>query len=521
MKKRSGIRLVLLSLVLAAILLHSSAAAKEVIGAIKEEKGVSLESIDEIFTLVNNEYVKHIKQIDLINGGLEGIRAYFKKQKKDSAFVKDIPGNLPYKQAVAKFNEIYRKALTKAAPGAKEQLSYYTIKGMLKTLNDPYSVFLDPKEYASLMEQMKGGSFGGIGIYIEMDKDKGNQLTVVETIEGTPGHKAGLKSGDLILKVNGKSTKGLKIEDAQKLLRGDVGSKAVLTVQRSGVKEPFDIEVVRDTIRVRSLSSKMLDNNVGYIKLMIFGDNTSHEMKAALEDLEKKGARAYILDLRNNGGGYVNAALNVCSEFLSTGSNVVTIIKKGVPDIPYQSIPNIRTKAPLVNLVNKYSASASEITAGALQDHHAGVVMGTKTFGKASVQKIYPMPNGSAIKLTTAHYVTPNKRNINKIGISPDRLIEEKTATSEKDPQLEAAKAFLLEEMKKKELERLDRSVYKDSIHVRNLEEQYSYLRKVYGEKARIKKNVLVFEKGQFYDRVTIDSGDGEKTVIFDLHDLL
>ena len=522
-------------LLLALLILFQCAtvsSAKDVIGAIKEEKGVSLDSIDGIFPLILSEYAEKVSQNTLVNGGISGIKEYLKKQKLGNIQVNEIPASLSDKAQIDRFNSIYKKLLSSNPQINREMLSYAAIRGIMKSLNDPYSVFLDPKEYASLMEQMKGGSFGGIGIYIELDKQNGNQLTIVESIEGTPGYNAGLKAGDVIVKVDGKSTKGVTINDSQKLLRGDIGSRVTLTIQRPGVKKPFDVEIIRDTIRVKTLVYKMLDNNIGYIKLRIFGENTSQEIKDALEDLEAKGARGYILDLRNNGGGYVNAALAVCSNFLATGSNVVTIIKKGAPHIPYTSSPNLHLKAPLVNLVNKYSASASEITAGALQDYRVGTIMGTKTFGKASVQKIFPLPNSSAVKLTTAHYVTPKGRNINKRGIMPDIIVEEKKEKDTKelskteppkkevDLQLESAKKLLEDQIKKWESDRNAQRTITDAIPVRSLDEQYDYIRKNYGNDAEIVKNLLYYQRGQMYDKVTIRKDKVEKNLIFDIQDI-
>ncbi len=534
-KRMRKTQTVLYMLLIAVLLLCcgvTSSSAKDVIGAIKEEKGVSLDSIDGIFPLILSEYVEKVSQNTLVNGGIAGIKEYLKKKKIDDSSIREIPRSLPDKTQIEQFNKIYNKLISSNPQINKEMLSYAAIRGIMKSLNDPYSVFMDPKEYASLMEQMKGGSFGGIGIFIELDKQNSNQLTIVESIEGTPGYNAGLKSGDVIIKVDGKSTKGVTLNDSQKLLRGDIGSRVTLTIQRPGVKKPFDVDIIRDTIRVKTLIYKMLDNNVGYIKLRIFGENTSHEMKDALEDLEARGARGYILDLRNNGGGYVNAALAVCSNFLATGSNVVTIIKKGTPQIPYSSSPNLHLRTPMVNIVNKYSASASEITAGALQDYKVGTIIGTKTFGKASVQKIFPLPNSSAVKLTTAHYVTPRGRDINKRGIMPDIVVEEKKDKDKKeqtaavppkketDLQLDSAKKVLEEQIKKWETDRSTQRTIADAIPVRSLDEQYEYIRKNFGNDAEIVKNLLFYQKGQIFDKVTIRKDKVEKNIIFDIQEI-
>jgi carboxyl-terminal processing protease len=500
-------------------------AVSKPIGAIHEEKGLSLDSIDELFSLVKNEFVDEVSTIVLVNSALKNIKIYLKTQKLDDSYVKEIQAGSSPKAEIEKFNQIYKQVQARNPKLSKETLSYAAIRGLLKGLNDPYSVFLDPKEYANLLEQMKGGTFGGIGIFIELDKEKNNQLTIIEAMEGTPGQKAGIQSGDMILKVDGKTTKGVTLNDAQRMLRGDVGSKVILTIGRPGVEKPFDLEIIRDTIHVKTIAFKMIDGDIGYIKLRLFGENTGEELREALEDLDTKGARGYILDLRNNGGGYVNAALNVCSEFLATGSKIVTIIKKGNPDLPYVSSPNLRSKVPVVNLVNKYSASASEITAGALQDHKAGIVMGTKTFGKASVQKIFPLPNKAALKVTTARYVTPKGRNINKKGINPDVKVEDGGPNQDRaqDVQLEAAKKLAREKIKEQEASVKEHTAFADSVYVRTLQEQYDYIKKHYGDDAKVLRSTLIYKKGQLYDQVIIkgSGGTGEKTLIFHIQDLL
>lgn len=520
MKHRFALINVMVLALILTLLCQAVTYSREGIGAIDEEKGISLESIDELFSMVKGEFVGDAKIGDLVNGALLEIKEYQKKQKLDSSFIREVPATLSAEDQIKKFNEMYGTLLTTYPKISKEQLSYAAIRGMMKSLKDPYTVFMDPREYKNLMEQMKGGSFGGIGIYIELDKENGNQLTVVDAIEGTPGYKAGLKAGDAILKVDGKSTKGMSINDAQRVLRGETGSKVTLTISRPPEKEPFDLDVIRDIIQVKSLTYRMLEGDMGYIKLMIFGENTDDEIRNALESLDEKGARGYILDLRNNGGGYVNAAISVCSEFLPTASTVVTIVKKGSTETPYKSAPNLRSRKPLVNIVNKYSASASEITAGALQDNHAAVILGTKTFGKASVQKIYPLPNGSAIKITTAKYLTPEGKDIHKRGITPDVVLDLKEGKV--DNQLEAAKKILLGEITKQEEKDAKNLAFKDAIKVRTLQEQYAYLQKTYGDNVVIDKDELIYESGRLYDRVTIrgSAGVAPRVLYFEVESL-
>ncbi|HPZ09921.1 MAG TPA: S41 family peptidase, partial [Candidatus Eremiobacteraeota bacterium] len=301
-------------------------------------------------------------------------------------------------------------------------------------------------------ESMSGGNFTGVGIYIELDREVDNQLTVVEPIEGTPGYEAGLKSGDWIIKIDGKSTKGVNLDNAVTQIRGPEGSIVTLTIQRKGVDEPIEFKIKRAFIHVSTVVSKIVNENVGYIKLRLFGSETNREIDQAMTDLEKKGAKAFILDLRNNGGGYVTAAVDVSSKFLKEGEDIVSIKDRFGGKNRYKSYGTVHELFPLVILVNNFSASASEITAGAVRDGKRGILLGTKTFGKGSVQTIYPLDKGGAIKITTAHYFTPRGRNINEKGLKPDIIVEmdDDLIGTDKDIQMEEAVKYLQEQIAKK-----------------------------------------------------------------------
>ncbi len=300
-------------------------------------------------------------------------------------------------------------------------LIYGAIQGMLSNL-DPHSSFLKPDDYKELQIETRG-SFTGIGIEITI---RDGVLTVVAPIEGTPAWKAGLKPGDKIIKINGKPTKGMSLIEAVKLLRGPKGTKVTISIFREGFKELKDITLVRDVIPIKSVRYRMLEPGYGYVRISSFQEKTASELRKALKELEKEGLKGLILDLRNNPGGLLDAAVEVADEFLEEGLIVYTKGRRKDQNFKFEARPNKNKHAyPLVVLVNAGSASASEIVAGALQDHHRAVILGTKTFGKGSVQTIIPLPDGSAVRLTTAQYYTPSGRSIQAEGIEPDLEIPE------------------------------------------------------------------------------------------------
>lgn len=296
-------------------------------------------------------------------------------------------------------------------------LYYAMIRGLLGATGDPYNVLMTPREYRQLMEVMQSEAFGGIGIYIEIEKDR---LTIVEPIEGTPASAAGLLAGDEIVAIDGHPTTGLSLEVATTRIRGPQDSTVVLTVRRKGMAGPRDYKITRGRIQVASVTHKMLASGVGLVRLRVFGERTGIELEEAIATLQAAGARALILDLRNNGGGYLNAATEVCSRFLEAGTVVTRVTDRRGARGDYRTRAEAHTSLPMVLLVNGYSASASEITAGCLKDYKRAVLVGTKTFGKGSVQQLYPLPSGAALKITVARFFTPKGEGINRVGVAPD-----------------------------------------------------------------------------------------------------
>ncbi len=323
-------------------------------------------------------------------------------------------------------------------------LTYEAISGLLGSVHDKYTVFLDPKEYAQLNEGLDGGNFSGVGISIMVD-DKTKLLGVNEVIPGGPAEKAGLESGDVILTIDGKSTKGLTTDQDSKMLRGDKGTIVHLAIERDGAPIPV-VAITRDIIHQPSVYGRLLPNGIGYARLAVFGKSTGTELAAELTKLQSQGAKAYILDLRDNGGGYLDSAIDVSSKFIASGP-IVSVESRGGKDMQYDAEDEAIAPKPLAVLVNKYTASASEITSGAIQDSGVGTLIGEKTYGKGVVQTIFPMPDGSAIKITSARYLTPHGRDINLVGITPDIVsVEPKTARlgdPSTDPQLQSAITFL------------------------------------------------------------------------------
>lgn len=290
------------------------------------------------------------------------------------------------------------------------------IKGMVGSLGDPHSIYMDPKLYKEFMIETEG-SFGGVGIVVGV---KEKMLTVVSPIEGTPGDLAGIKNGDLILQIDGKDTKDMALDEAVNKIRGPEGSQVVLTIKRGD--QVKDYTLTRTNIQIKTISGKMLPGNIGYIRLAMFNENTGADFIKKYQELESAGMKAVVLDLRDNPGGLLEESVKVAGKFVPHGPVVSVVMRDGHRETHTSSLDAV--KYPVAVLVNGGSASASEIVAGAIQDTQAGTLVGTKTYGKGSVQTLMRIDNG-AIKLTIAKYLTPNDRSINGIGIEPDVIIEQ------------------------------------------------------------------------------------------------
>ena len=301
-----------------------------------------------------------------------------------------------------------------------QDLIYGAIRGMVKSL-DPHSSFMTKEEHTELMVETQG-SFSGIGIEITI---KDRVLTVVSPIEDTPGYKAGLKAGDKIVKVGDESTMDMTLIEAVKQIRGPEGTDVKLTIVREGEEKPLEFSITRGVIPLKSVRYYSLSPQIGYVRVSSFQGNTSEDLAAALEDLEKDGKiKGLIVDLRNNPGGLLSQAIEVSELFLDAGVIVTTKGRSSSHNIKASAHKDgTKRDYPIVILVNGGSASASEIVAGALQDNKRALILGSRTFGKGSVQTILPLSDGSGLRLTTARYYTPNGTSIQSSGITPDLVI--------------------------------------------------------------------------------------------------
>ena len=349
---------------------------------------------------------------------------------------------LPYED-LRTFSEIFgRIKRDYVEPVSDKKLLEDAIRGMLAGL-DPHSAYLVSEEYQELKEGTTG-QFGGLGIEVTMEN---GFVKVVSPIDDTPAQRAGIKTGDLIVRLDDQPVKGMSLTDAVKTMRGEPGSKIVLTVVREGEEAPLKLTLVRAVIKVQSVKSRLLEKDYGYLRISSFQSGTAESVKEAIANLKKENEgrrlRGLVMDLRNNPGGVLNAAVDVSDAFLKSGLIVYTEGRIENSEMRFNANPDdLLDNAPMVVLINAGSASASEIVAGALQDHKRAVIMGEKSFGKGSVQTILPTSNGSAVKLTTARYYTPSGRSIQAEGIEPDIALAnvklESLDKSEFDPVKEA-----------------------------------------------------------------------------------
>ncbi len=312
-----------------------------------------------------------------------------------------------------------------------KDLIYGAIKGMLETL-DPHSAFMTPAMYKEMQEETKG-RFEGLGIEITI---KEGILTVVAPIEDTPAYRAGILPGDQILRIDGESTKNLSLMESVKRLRGPKGTKVTITIMREGFTKPKDFTLVRDVIPVRSVRYELLEKQYAYIRIAQFQEKTDNEFDRAIKTLEeesKGNLKGIILDLRNNPGGLLDQAVKIADRFIESGVIVSMEGRREEQKMVFQAHSHGTIGPyPLVVLINGGSASGSEIVAGAIQDHGRGILLGTQTFGKGSVQTIFPLRDGSGLRLTTARYYTPSGRSIQAKGITPDIIVKQQQPEEEK-----------------------------------------------------------------------------------------
>lgn len=353
-------------------------------------------------------------------------------------------GDLPL-EALRSFTEVYERIQSDYVESVDDEaLIRNAIRGMLENL-DPHSAYLDAEAYQELQEGTRG-EFGGLGIEVGT---RDGFVEVIAPIDGTPADAAGMRPRDLIIRIDGESVKGMELRQAVRLMRGEPGSAVTLSVMRESADQPREVTMERAIIRVESVRTEMLEPGLGYVRISQFQSGTGDDLLRALERLNRNadGLDGLVLDLRNNPGGVLQAAVEVADAFLSRGEIVSTRGRVARAESRFIATPNDAISgAPLVVLVNAGSASASEIVAGALQDHRRAVILGESTFGKGSVQSVLPLRDGHAVKLTTARYFTPDGRSIQAEGIVPDVTLANVVVRDEGDDESLSARDYPLAE---------------------------------------------------------------------------
>jgi len=382
----------------------------------------SLGIIDQTYSRVEDVFYRPVDLQVLLNGSRTGLNAYLKARKE--------PFTAPPLESTGSRSgdaALVRKEVVELAARdtklSQDDLSHAAIAGMLNGLDDPYTVYLTARQMNALNEELQGGDFGGIGVYIVQDPRTHD--TLISPIPDNPAIAAGVKPGDVVLAVDGISAHNQPLDTIEHRIRGQVGTRVVLQLENPKDRIKRSVTITRARVHVPSAVAKM-DHGIDYIRLADFGTTSYDEVRKALLDGRAHDAKGYVLDLRVNGGGLLDAAVQISSLFIQSGTVVATIDREG--DRETRSALGVSVAAaPLVILVDKYTASASEITAGAVQDYRVGTIVGTKTFGKGVVQSIYNLPDHSALKITTARYTTPLGRDINKKGITPDIVVPDPT----------------------------------------------------------------------------------------------
>ncbi|MBV8531762.1 MAG: S41 family peptidase [Candidatus Eremiobacteraeota bacterium] len=403
--------------------------------------------VDVALRKLESDYYKAIDPQTPIAGEIAALRTLLSAKKVPDASLPAETANGNPRQDGARAGELLSYAQQHyggGGAGGSNDLTDAALRGIMNSVRDPYTVYLSPREIQGLNESLSGGNFGGIGVYIYQLKDG---RIVVQPIEAMPAARSGMKPGDIVDSVDGKPVRGLSIDRVETMIRGEAGTVVHLRAHAyTAPARERSYAIVREIIHVPTVRAKMEDG-IDYIRLSDFGTTSADEVRTALLAGRAHGARAYILDLRDNGGGLLEAAVQISSLFIPEGTIVSTIRRDGERTGESSLGDAIGGLQPLVVLVNKYTASASEITAGALQDYHLATLVGTRTFGKGVVQSIFPLPDQGALKITTARYVTPAGRDIQHHGIEPDVVVNQDPNPSlidtPADRQLAAAKARL------------------------------------------------------------------------------
>lgn len=351
------------------------------------------------------------------------------------AMYKYIGGNTKYVQVSSKDNVIattlasYRKIINEKFLGEidEQKITEETIRGYVKGLGDPYTEYMTKEEMQEFSQDVMG-NFTGIGIYLTKDIEK-NVILIISPIKDTPAYKAGILPGDIITKIDGESYTGEQLTEASNKIKGEIGSTVKLEILRNGKTIEFDI--TRENIKINHVEAKVLNNQIGYIEFNSFDEGCSKEFKEKLEELKAKNIKSLIIDIRNNGGGLVDEALQIADYIVPKNETLLITVNKNEKEEITKAKEDVIVDIPIVVITNESSASASEILAGALKDNKKATIVGEKTYGKGVIQELLTLNDGSGLKITTEEYYTPNKNKINKVGITPD--VEVKLDESIKD----------------------------------------------------------------------------------------
>lgn len=340
----------------------------------------------------------------------------------NDSFGKSIVEKSEQTSDIAETLEDYRKIIDKYYLGDidEEKLKEGAIAGYIKGLDDEYTEYISKEDMADYMADATG-NFVGVGVYMVQDTEA-DKIMVLSPIKGSPAEKAGLQPGDYIIAVDGVTYTGEQMTEASNKIKGETGTTVKLQIQRKD--ETLDIELTRENIKVNPVEGEVLENNIGYIEFSSFDDGTAEEFKTKFEELQGKGIKSLIIDLRNNGGGIVDEALEIANYILDKDSVILYEVDKNNNETVEKTTDDPIINMPIVILTNENTASSSEILAGALKDHKKATIVGEKTYGKGVIQRLLTLPDGSGLKITSEKYLTPNRTEINKVGIEPDEKVE-------------------------------------------------------------------------------------------------
>lgn len=418
------------------------AAASNPISAQTELPAATAQDVGETFHLLETTAYKQVDAQQIFDAARAALVDYAHRHGSAAFSLPPVTDNGDDVRALNDLDEEIESAAANARGNATDY-AYAAMRGMASAFGDRYTVFMTPDEYRQFNDALDPQRISGIGVLVEQDSP---YIRISYVLPNTPADRAGLREGDLIIAVNGTSARGLAVDGVSTLLRGKAGTQVSVELAATATSAGHTVTITRSEVQPPTVIFKMLPGDIGYVWVIAFGRATPDEFDVALQRLREQGARALVLDLRNDTGGYVDSALDISSHFVGK-QPILTVEERGNRDTTIDSDNEGQVALPMTVLVNAYTASASEITAGALQDDGAATLMGTKTFGKGVMQTLTELPDGAAIKITTAHYLTPRHRDINLRGIEPDFAVDENRGAHfgelSHDAQLRAAVTYL------------------------------------------------------------------------------